>query len=89
LVRSATECVARTVTEDPRFPELAKSGNVNNLIVDSMSTCAEAMRAMIEAYDQHFGAGMGETFFLGPYLDKLPTAVHSLIQDKLPDSLDH
>jgi hypothetical protein len=77
LVRSATECVARTVVASPRF---ADSGDINDLIVDSMTTCADAMRAMIDGYDRFYGAGTGETFFSGPYLDVLPTAVHKLIE---------
>jgi hypothetical protein len=83
LVRSATECVARTVASDPRFHTVAKTGDVNELIVESMSACTPAMRAMIDAYDRYFGRGMGETFFLGPYLDRLPGAVHTLIKDEL------
>jgi hypothetical protein len=30
---------------------------------------------MIDAYDQFYGEGTGEAFFMGPYLDALPTAV--------------
>jgi hypothetical protein len=45
-----------------------------------MTTCADAMRAMIDGYDRFYGAGTGETFFSGPYLDVLPTAVHKLIE---------
>ena len=34
-----------------------------------------AVRAMIDAHDRMFGAGSGEAFLLGPYLDVLPSAV--------------
>jgi len=71
-ITRATECVARTVTADPRY---AGVGNIGDLIVDSMPTCAALMRSMIETYDQYFGNGTGEAFFSGPYLDVLPTAV--------------
>jgi hypothetical protein len=80
LVRSATECVARTVSGDPRFPTLQKPGDVNELIVDSMGACTAAMRAMIDAYDRYYGEGSGETFFMGPYLDFLPVAVNGIIK---------
>ena len=80
LVRSATECVARTVSADPRFGEAAKRGDVNDLIVDSMTSCVDLMRAMIDGYDRYYGAGAGETFFSGPYLDVLPMAVHKLLE---------
>jgi hypothetical protein len=73
LVSSATECIAKTVTADPRFGEA--SGDIANLIVDSMPSCLTPVRAMIDAYDRHFGDGSGEAFFMGPYLDVLPTAV--------------
>jgi len=80
LVRSATECVARTVSADPRYPGLQKPGEVNELIVDSMSSCVASMRAMIDAYDRYYGEGTGETFFMGPYLDFLPLAVTGIIK---------
>ena len=31
--------------------------------------------AMIDGYDRYFGEGAGEAFFMGPYLDVLPSAV--------------
>jgi hypothetical protein len=78
LVSSATECIARTVSADPRF-RLANAADVNNLIVDSMPSCLDAVRSMIDAYDRLFGEGAGESFFMGPYLDNLPAAVHTLV----------
>jgi hypothetical protein len=80
LVRSATECVARTVSSDPRFGEQFKRGDINELIVESVPSCVDPMRAMIDAYDRFFGAGTGESFFAGPYLDVLPAAVHKLLE---------
>ena len=71
LVRSATECIARTVIADPRFGKR----DLGDLIVDSMPTCGALVRAMIDAHDRYFGNGTGEAFFMGPYLDVLPTAV--------------
>jgi hypothetical protein len=79
LVRSATDCVAQAVAADPRFPH-ADAVLINELIADSMPSCVDAMRAMMDAYDRYFGAGMGETFFTGPYLDVLPRAVHRVLQ---------
>ena len=79
LVSSTTECIARTVSADPRFAEQVKVGDVNDLIVDSVPRCIEAVRSMIDTYDRLFGQGAGETFFVGPYLDGLPAAVNALI----------
>jgi hypothetical protein len=79
-LRTATECVAKTVVADPRFGDRKSAGNFADLIVDSMPSCAEPMRAMIDAYDRYFGEGSGETFFMGPYLDVLPTAVSKWVQ---------
>jgi hypothetical protein len=70
-VRSATECIARTVTADPGFGQRA----LGDLIADSMRACLAEVRAMIETYDRYFGEGSGESFFMGPYLDVLPSAV--------------
>jgi hypothetical protein len=72
FITRATECVARSVASDPRASDASKLGDV---IVDSMPTCADLLRSMIDTYDQYFGDGTGEAFFSGPYLDVLPTAV--------------
>lgn len=77
LVRSATECIARTVTTHPRFGQ--RNVDLGDLIVDSISNCTAQVRAMIDAYDRYFGDG--EAFFMGPYLDVLPTAVSKWVRD--------
>ena len=74
LVRSATECIARAVAGDPRFGKKLPS-ELGDLITDSIPTCVRPVRAMIDGYDRYFGQGAGEAFFMGPYLDVLPTAV--------------
>ena len=79
LVRSATECIAHTVTADPRFGR--RDSDLGDLIVDSMPTCTTQVRAMIDAYDRYFGEGEGEAFFMGPYLDTLPSAVSKWVKD--------
>jgi hypothetical protein len=79
LMRSATECIARTVSADPRFGE--GNASLGDLIVDSMPRCVAPVRAMIDAYDRYFGEGEGEAFFIGPYLDVLPTAVNKWTRD--------
>src|SRR5262245_829345 len=80
LVRSATECIARTVAADPRFGP-RNGADLGDLIVDSMQRCTTQVRAMIDAYDRYFGTGEGEAFFMGPYLDVLPTAVSNWVRD--------
>jgi hypothetical protein len=74
LVRSATECIARAVAGDPRFGN-GIPANLGDLITDSMPACVRAVQAMIDRYDRYFGEGTGEAFFMGPYLDVLPTMV--------------
>ena len=74
LVRSATDCIARTVTADPRFGKILLS-EIGDLIVDSIPICVAPVRAMIDGYDRYFGEGTGQTFFMGPYLDVLPSMV--------------
>jgi hypothetical protein len=81
LVTSANECIARIVSADPRFEGMIKTGNVNELIVESVPSCVDAVRRMIDGYDSMFGAGAGEMFFTGPYLDGLPAAVNGLVKD--------
>jgi hypothetical protein len=81
LLRSATDCIVRSVAADPRLPEALKVGDIRDLIVDSMSPCVGRVRAMIDTYDQLFGEGSGEAFFMGPYLDILPKAVAAQVKD--------
>jgi hypothetical protein len=81
LMRSATECIARTVAADPRFRQ-APQTELGDLIVASVPSCVGPVRAMIDAYDRHFGDGTGEAFFMGPYLDALPAAVSTLAVDR-------
>jgi hypothetical protein len=73
LVRSATDCIVRAVTSNPRYA--GAGAQLGDLIVASMPTCATPVRAMIDAYDRYYGDGSGEAFFMGPYLDVLPKAV--------------
>jgi len=79
LMNSANECIARKVSTDPRFTTLAHAGGVNELIVESVPSCLDAVRAMIDAHDRLFGEGAGESFFMGPYLDALPGVVQELV----------
>src|SRR5262250_3974010 len=85
FVRTATDCIARTVAADPRFGSQADFGDV---IVDSMPACLGPVRAMIDLYDQYFGDGMGEAFFMGPYLDTLPKAIIKLIGDHKEEAVE-
>jgi hypothetical protein len=80
LIRSATECIAQAVAANPRFARSAPSG-LGELIVESVPSCLEPVRAMIDRYDRYFGEGSGEAFFMGPYLDVLPKAVSKAVSD--------
>ena len=60
LMRSATECIARTVSSHPRFGK--PNADLGDLIVDSMPHCAIQVHTMIEAYDRYSGDGEGEVF---------------------------
>src|SRR5262245_53270169 len=67
LINSATECIARNVSADPRFATAADGAGLNDLIVDAVPSCLATLRAMIDAYDGLFGDGAGEEFFMGRY----------------------
>jgi hypothetical protein len=75
LVERATACIIQSVTADPRYKNELRPDEVNDLIVDSISTCKQPVRAMINAHDRMYGHGSGEAFLVGPYLDVLPAAV--------------
>lgn len=72
-IRSATDCIAHAVVADPRYR--TEPDSLGDLIVASMPACVTPVRAMIDTYDQYYGEGTGEAFFMGPYLDVLPKAV--------------
>jgi hypothetical protein len=80
LILSATDCVAHAIAADPRFRRPVAGADMNELIVASMAPCADAMRTMIDAHDRLFGAGSGEAFFMGPYLEGLPLTVDKLVK---------
>jgi hypothetical protein len=82
LIRSATECIARTVAAHPRFHKQAPNTELGDLIVASVPSCVTPVRAMIDAHDRYFGDGTGEAFFMGSYLDALPAAVSTLAVDR-------
>jgi hypothetical protein len=78
LVRSATDCIVHAVESDPRYgatPTAQIDSELGEIIVASMPACVAPVRAMIDAYDQYYGEGSGQAFFMGPYLDVLPQAV--------------
>src|SRR3954452_22748347 len=75
FMRSATECIVRSVASDDRFHKDDPAANLGDLIVDAVPHCLTPVRAMIDAHDRYFGEGSGEVFFMGVYLDALPTVV--------------
>lgn len=75
LVARATDCILRRIADDPRYRPDLRPDEINDLISDSLRGCAPPLRAMIAMHDRLYGAGSGETFLLGPYLDVLPSAV--------------
>ena len=74
LVRSATDCLVHAVFADPKY-SASDTSKLGDLIVASMPSCVTPVRAMIDGYDQYFGEGSGEAFFMGPYLDALPKLI--------------
>jgi len=76
FVQSATDCVVHAVSNDPRLGRM----DLSELIVDSFTSCVEPVRALIDAHDQYYGAGTGEEFFMGPYLDALPATVSAAVR---------
>lgn len=84
IVRRATDCIVRKVSTDPRYSADMRPNEINDLIVDSISACGHAVRAMIDAHDRMYGSGSGKAFLLGPYLDVLPGAVVQQVRAKMP-----
>lgn len=89
LVQRTTDCIASHVAADPRYAKGTVNGNLGDLIVDSVPPCMDAVRAMIDAHDRYFGDGTGEAFFMGPYLDVLPTAISRLASGLAPRAVEN
>ena len=83
-VRRATDCIVPKVSADPRYSADMRPDEINNLTVDSIPACGRLVREMIDTHDQMYGAGSGEAFLLGPYLDVLPAAVVTQVRTKEP-----
>jgi len=75
LVERTTSCITSKVASDPRYRPDLRRDEINNLIVDSLAACRDAVDDLIEAHDRMYGDGSGEAFLLGPYFDGLPAAV--------------
>lgn len=84
LVARATECILRHIGDDPHYGANPRPDEINDLIANSLRRCAQPLRAMIGMHDRLYGAGSGEAFLLGPYLDGLPSAVVRQVQMKPP-----
>jgi hypothetical protein len=83
LVRSATDCIIKTVVANPASTEAFATGDIRELIVDSVANCLPQLHEMISAHDRMFGEGTGEAFFMGPYLQVLPAAVTKQVSGQL------
>ena len=84
LVSRATDCILRRIAADPRYRTDLRPDEIDDLIAGSLRGCARPLKAMIDAHDRLYGAGSGEAFLLGPYLDVLPAAVVRQVKMKLP-----
>ncbi len=82
LVQHATTCIVRAALADPRYRAEMRPNEINDLITDSIAACDGLVRIMVRAHDRIYGAGSGEAFLLGPYLDVLPAAVAHQIKPK-------
>jgi hypothetical protein len=82
LVQRATDCIVRQVSADPRYTGDTGADEINQMIIDSIASCARPVQAMIRAHDRLYGNGSGEAFLLGPYLDVLPAAVVKQVKAK-------
>jgi hypothetical protein len=74
-IARATDCILRRIGDDPRYSTDLRPGEINDLIADSLRSCARPLRALIDTHDRMYGPGSGEAFLLGTFLDVLPSAV--------------
>ena len=82
LVHRATACIVHAALADPRYHADMRQDEINDVIVDSIAACGSLVRVMIRTHDRMYGAGSGEAFLLGPYLDVLPAAMARQVRTK-------
>lgn len=75
-VNRATDCVITAIESDRKRSDETSTGD---LIVSVMPSCIDRMHAMIDSFDSAYGAGSGEKFFSGAFLDLLPLVVNKRI----------
>ena len=75
LVQTATECILKRVAADPRSLDSTHPEEIGTLIVTAMFGCHRQLRAVVDVHDRMYGAGSGDAFVHGPFLDVLPAAV--------------
>lgn len=79
LVADAVACVANAVGQDPKYSPTISSQQMGELIVADMHQCVLESRALVDRYDRLFGDGAGERYFMGQYLDELPSNVWKML----------
>lgn len=71
----ATDCIVGKVLSDPRYRPDLRRDEMNDLIINSLDACNNAVGDLVKAHNRRHGDGSGEAFLLGPYFDRLPAAV--------------
>lgn len=74
LLEATTDCIVRAVEDsfDPTDPD-----TLSDRIVDSIPRCLLYVHALMEKVDALYGDGSGQEYFMGPYLQTLPTVLQS------------
>lgn len=82
-IRTATDCVARSVIDNPAAVVAAQESRGSDLVSAARNNCLDAIAKMVEVHDNLYGQNTGIGFFKGPYVDDLPRAVIARIQPEL------
>ena len=80
FMRSATECIVRTVAADNRFRKDDPAANLGDLIVDAMPSCLTSGARDDRRARPLFRRGLGRGVFHGRLPRSLPSAVIKAIQ---------
>lgn len=86
FIRATTDCIAKQISEDARFPTFARDGKTLDLIPAGIARCLPTIRAMIEAHDRYYGTGSGDAFFQGEYSDDLTRALNARLKTRVQEA---
>jgi hypothetical protein len=79
-VKTATNCFANIIRNDPTLLAAIQNNQLLNLVAKNANMCSAPVGQLISEHDKLYGLGTGKIFFEGPYLSDLTRALLARLQ---------